>query len=311
MNHFRTIGACVAVAVSTAALVAEPAVSILPSAEYAIIDKRLVSGEWQIEITARDTGAPLAASDVTITIQANNNEPIGLVIIGNNTGTSFGYPARQAKLTINKPTTGTSPANIGFVAMHPSTPNRDIVLKLLDVRGTLGKAGTTPAVSCPNIEQVRVLGNVVNDIVASQGAGSTSSISTIDVTNGYIGGSIYAPYGSIGPVSSAQTIAARSTTFPFEPNGAVNIYARDTIQSVTSTTGMIWANIDANAYNTTGRLGSVAGSSFKGSIRATGFYGANGGDFNRISIDNDLQGDITLTGAALGYQQDTGLPQKQ
>lgn len=110
-----------------------------------------------------------------------------------------------------------------------------------------------------------------------------------------------------------RDISARSATPPvYPPIGPVNIYARDTIQSVTSTTGTIWANIDANAYNSTGTLGFVsAGGELKGSVRATGFKGSSAGVDDRIKVATDLSADITLTGAALGYQIDTGAQQKQ
>ncbi len=285
---------------------------------YATVDVNLLQDNparpgvrfYEVQITSKDPppGFPSQQTAVNLLTANLQSEVVSSIILRNCSGEAQGRPQTQLYVTVvSSAGSGASYGEIGDVVLDEAY-GRDVLLATLNAFGTLGN------VRVPKIGSIVVggsPGDLVGDVVALSWPGGNSNVGRVDVKGG-IFGNIVAQYGLIGDVKANRDITARSATPPvYPPIGPVNIYARDTIQSVTSTTGMIWANIDANAYNSTGRLGSVAGSSFKGSIRATGFYGSNGGDLNRISIDNDLQGDITLTGAALGYQIDTGAQQKQ
>lgn len=230
-----------------AALLSAPALGrisvTVPEGSGTITEQVQVGGKWRIQFTSSATASP-----TTLLIRATaSGEKIEYVRVLN--GSSTG----QTCLVRIEPNTGTFDTVDEVSRVNSNT--RFLVVQTLTTTGDVG------IISCTNLSDSDIGGDCTGPVTALDAGGGGSAITELTV-HGDLLGDVSAQYGEIVKIDVDGAIGTSGNP--------VDIWARDAIQQVLAD-GSIYADIDANQYNSTGDIGRI----FSGGVLISGTIDAD------------------------------------
>ncbi|MGD9693714.1 MAG: hypothetical protein AB7R63_04125 [Phycisphaerales bacterium] len=245
------------------------------------IDRVLENGLWKITIT---TGA--CGGDMIVDIRGDAGDVISFIECINNSGSN-----RSLILFVGPASTGTGISFVGGIRT-PDSPSHPVVLAELITTGNVNALQVTDY----STTNLIVGGNLSTEICCVERTdGAPSQLAGLTI-GGSIFGDVVNAYGDIGPIVVQGNFGNISTGIP------ARAWSKGSIRHLDAPNGYIYAEIDANKYNSNGTsdIGRIrAKSGVFGNINARQFADIAGAQNppGLFATEGDLDATVTLTGA--------------
>lgn len=241
------------------------------------------NGVWEIDIT---TGP--CAGDIIVDIRGDAGDVIGGIKCTNNSGSN-----RSLILFVGPASTGSGISSVGVI-FTPTSPSHPVVLVELVTTGNVGGLQVTDYPTT----NLFVGGNLTTEICCVQRTDTAPSQFAGLTVSGSIWRDVVNAYGDIGPITVLQGNFGRlSEQLP------ARVWSKGSIQHLNAPNGYIYAEIDANKYNSNGTsdVGRVfAKLGVYGSLETdqfASFASLNGIPPGIRCAEGDLDATVTLAGA--------------